>query len=94
MRAQLDSTGVITFRIRPLMISAMHLLISNAEDVALWSGGSLSHDLSGMPSIELKSSQRGMSAAHAGDWVVRDIQGDFYAVSEKDFHVYYERYEK
>jgi len=76
------------------MISAMHLLISNADDVALWSGGSLSYDLNGMPSIQVKSFQRVTRTAYAGDWVVRDIQGDFYAISERDFHVLYERYEQ
>lgn len=81
------------FRKRPIGVTAMHLLINNAEEVAEWSKGDLEYDSNGIPSITL-STDHGPRIAQAGDWIVLGPKNDYYPVEESDFYVYFERVEE
>lgn len=74
---------------RPITVEALQLFTSNAEEVLAWildSGGqaSYSYMLFTIHTLE------GRMTANFGDWIIRGVQGEFYACKPDIFEATYE----
>ena len=76
------------FKDRPPRVEAMHLLGSNAGEVAAWCGGHLSVQPNGVISM-LIDTPEGEITAHFGDWIVKGLDGTLEAVPEDVFYTSY-----
>jgi hypothetical protein len=79
------------FRKRPVVIEAMQVTLDNRYEVAEWCGGMPTADPGQIVlSLRTLESAGGWNYADDGDWIIKGVQGEFYACKPDIFAATYE----
>jgi len=81
------------FRKKPVVIEAMQFLGDNEDEIVEWSGRAVvAHpviNLAGDAVLRITTLEGDM-LAHAGDWIIKGIKGEFYPCKPDIFSATYE----
>lgn len=83
------------FRKKPVEIEAMELTEEYADVVADWCGGKVSYvpdgtSLQVLQLVVLIPTLEGVMTASEGDWIIKDVKGEFYPCKPDIFEATYE----
>lgn len=86
---------IMKFRKKPVVIEAVQLTETNADDTAFWCGGKVIRlakpsDPSDVNVILHIPTLEGVMAGNIGDWIIKGVQGEFYPCKPDIFEATYE----
>ena len=85
------------YRKKPIVVEAMHISRFNYSEILAWGKGNIDlkyHDFCGFDSYRTVAltitTSTGTHDAYEGDWIVKGINGQFYAMPNDTFKELYE----
>jgi len=85
--------GPQRFRKKPVVIEAWQWDGDNGPVVAAWCGGAYYRSVGGVPQIVIRTREDTNESAHwsdPGDYIIRGVEGEFYACKPSIFMATYE----
>lgn len=85
------------YRKKPIVVEAMHISRFNYSEILAWGNGNIDlkhHDFCGFDNYRriavTITTSTGTHDAYEGDWIVKGINGQFYAMPDDTFKELYE----